>query len=88
MIETGDAELARLEGLPWWREWLLRKCVRRSGDAQALDSGLLALALRDEVTLQDVDEASAAVAAASEDAGLWILAERSGALGPSRFDPR
>lgn len=86
MIEAGEAELSRLEGLPWWREWLLRRCVRRSGDAQALDSGLWALALRNEITLQDVDEAAAAVAAATEDAGLWIRAERAGMLGPSRFE--
>ncbi len=73
-------------GIPWWREWVLRRCVRRSGDATAMDSGLLALALRDELTLEDLDQIGAVVTAVTDDAGLWLDCERAGLLGPSRFD--
>ncbi len=51
-----------------------------------MDSGLLALALRDELTLDDLDQIGAVVSAVTDDAGLWLDCERAGLLGPSRFD--
>lgn len=65
---------------------MIRRCVRRSGDATAIDSGLLALALRGELTLDELDEVGAVVCAVTDDAGLWVECERAGLLGASRFD--
>ncbi len=85
MIAAGDAALAAIDGIPWWHEWVFRRCVRRSGDATTIDSGLLALALRGELTLDELDELGAVVCAVTDDAGLWVECERAGLLGASRF---
>ncbi len=64
---------------------MLRRCVRRSGDATTIDSGLLAMVQRDELTLEVLDQVGAVVVAVTDDAALWLDAERAGLLGPSRF---
>ena len=85
MLQAGEARLAEVIGIAFWREWALRRCVRRSGDATAMDSGLLGLVLRDEITLDELDEVGAVVTAIADDAALWIEAERAGLLGGGRF---
>lgn len=85
MLAAGEAELAQVVGVSWWREWALRKCVRRSGDATTCDSGLLGLVLRDEITLHELDEVGAVVTAITDDQNLWLDCERAGHLGGSRF---
>lgn len=85
LLQAGEARLAEVTGVAWWREWTWRRCVRRSGDATTVDSGLLALVLRGEITLDELDEVGAIVTAITDDAGLWIEAERAGMLGASRF---
>jgi hypothetical protein len=85
LIRRGEAALSRVHGLPWWREWVLRRCVRRSGDATTFDSGLYALARADAIGLDDLDEIGAVVVAVADDAGLWLECERRGLLGASRF---
>ena len=81
MLQAGEAELAQVLGLAWWWDWTWRKCTRRSGDATAADSGLIALVLRGEITLDALDEIGAVVSAVTDDSNLWLRCEREGHLG-------
>lgn len=81
MLQAGEAELAQVLGVAWWRDWTWRRCIRRSGDATAADSGLIALVLQGAITLDELDEIGAVVSAVTDDANLWLRCEREGHLG-------
>ena len=72
--------LSAIEGAHWWTAWAHRRCVVRSGDSHRVDGALLAGLLGGSLTLDDLDLAATACAAAESDAEAWREADRRGLL--------